>query len=312
MNQSALFCENCGVRLTPDSRFCEQCGKPVNVQPEESILENEAPSPLPLQDMEAPKSKVKNWLSGTIAVLIILISGLGIYYFLTNPQINTIERQEAKINLPLTVQPSVEPEITESELASLRRAVIAANEHYVAAILQPNSNASSVEMRKAVAALGQAMYRYYLVRQHGSLEAAQQSMRAFLSQDLVVNGLGLSEDEITWGVKTVASTLTIVEEPSPVMPKVNQLSSTKLNNLTTQPLNAAETKSVANAWTKHEAASARHKRAYLAYTTLVTTGGTGNVQEALAEYKAAYAAKNEAYQKWMDAKNAATKETSKK
>lgn len=66
------------------------------------------------------------------------------------------------------------------------------------------------------------------------------------------------------------------------------------------------TDAVALAWHEYQAAEAVYQPAFTHYTELVTTGGSGDVQVALAEYKRAFEAKKAAYQRWLDAKDAAS------
>lgn len=56
----------------------------------------------------------------------------------------------------------------------------------------------------------------------------------------------------------------------------------------------------------YEAALERFERAYSHYTQLVTTGGRGNVRDALQEYRSAYAAKNAAHERLLAVERAST------
>lgn len=123
----------------------------------------------------------------------------------------------AAVATPHTVD--TQTTVNSDEIARLQRAVTAAYTTHVQAVITnaPDEALVHTTLRQAIAALGHAYYRSYLAAGHGTLAQAQQEMQTFL-QSLVAQGLGMSSDEIAWGVTTIAATEVPVEPVAQTTP----------------------------------------------------------------------------------------------
>lgn len=75
------FCIQCGASLSPDTAFCEQCGKRIQII---ASAEPESLPPPPL--LETPRANPRSGFRSLILLFIVVLAGASFYYLGTKPQ----------------------------------------------------------------------------------------------------------------------------------------------------------------------------------------------------------------------------------
>ncbi len=97
-----LKCPQCGSKNKPESKFCENCGTPLNRELSESSFSLDSPSFYEKNSSSPSPSKNKKWLIWGVTLLILIgLGGVGIYffqsYFSSDKKSSEIETQEERI-----------------------------------------------------------------------------------------------------------------------------------------------------------------------------------------------------------------------
>jgi hypothetical protein len=217
------FCEACGARLAEDARYCEACGHRVaepaaatGVSSLPAAVAAGAPShEAPIEPARSPRSRVLGGLialagAAALALLAWLAfekSSAPLTGSTTPPDSTAVQAPAADQTSAGAVAPASEatPTVTLEQLNLLKEAVVVANRAQTEAVFanSPDVGRLSDALMEAIDRLGGAIYRYYVIDQHGTLALAQSEMATFL-RDVNWQGLGLSEDTIKFGVAHVS------------------------------------------------------------------------------------------------------------